>query len=149
MGSLWPANRPRVFRRILLIHSGPPLRIGMWWLILFNRKSVKTQFAGQGESADLGLPRKPACPLPISVLAWFYVASVLNLVFLPLLPFHIPLFVFGYGLPASAGRIALIITSLAFAVAGVGLLKLKPWSCSLTIGLQLFWLASGVVSALT
>ena len=144
-----PAESMQAFRWIILIIYGVPLLIGIWWLILFNRKTVKAQFAGQGESADQGLPRKPACPLPISVLAWFYVASVLNLVFLPLLPFHIPLFVFGYGLPGSAGRIALIITSLAFAVAGVGLLKLKPWSYSLTIGLQLFWLASGVVSALT
>src|SRR6266852_3734887 len=144
-----PAESMQAFRWIILIIYGVPLLIGIWWLILFNRKTVKAQFAGQGESADQGLPRKPACPLPISVLAWFYVASVLNLVFLPLLPFHIPLFVFGYVLPGSAGRIALIITSLAFAVAGVGLLKLKPWSYSLTIGLQLFWLASGVVSALT
>ncbi len=42
-----------------------------------------------------------------------------------------------------------MLSSLAFAIAGIGLLKLKPWSYSLTIGLQLFWLASGIVSALT
>src|SRR5260370_36843472 len=57
--------------------------------------------------------------------------------------------VFGYVLPGNAGKIVLIITSLAFTIAGIGLLKLKPWSYSLTISLQLFWLASGVASALT
>jgi hypothetical protein len=144
-----PAASMQLFRGILLIIYGMPLLIGIWWLILFNRKSVKGQFAGPGVSDDPGLPRKPACPLPIAVLAWFYVASVLNLLFLPLLPFHVPLMVFGYVLPGSAGKILLIIASLAFGIAGIGLLKLKPWSYSLTIGLQLFWLASGIVSALT
>lgn len=144
-----PAEGMQLFRGILLIIYGVPLAIGIWWLILFNRKSVKAQFAGQGVSAELGLPQKPACPLPIAVLAWIYVASVLNLLFLPLLPFHVPLMVFGYVLPGSAGKIVLIITSLAFGIAGIGLLKLKSWSYSLTIGLQIFWLASGIVSALT
>jgi hypothetical protein len=144
-----PAGSMQLFRWILLMIYGVPLLIGIWWLILFNRKSVKAQFAGMAVSADLSLPREPACPIPIAVLAWFYIASVLNLLFLPLLPFHVPLMVFGYVLPGSAGKIVLIIASLAFAIAGIGLLKLKPWSYSLTIGLQLFWLASGVVSALT
>jgi hypothetical protein len=144
-----PAEGVHLFRGILLIIYGMPLLIGIWWLILFNRKSVKAQFAGQEASGDQGLPQKPACPFPIAVLAWIYVASVLNLLFLPLLPFHVPLMVFGYVLPGSAGKIGLIIASLTFGIAGIGLLKLKPWSYSLTIGLQLFWLASGIVSALT
>jgi hypothetical protein len=144
-----PAASMQLFRGILLIIYGMPLLTGIWWLILFNRKSVKAQFAGQGVSDDPGLPRKPACPLPVAVLAWFYIASVLNLLFLPLLPFHVPLMVFGYVLPGSAGKILLIIASLVFGIAGIGLLKLKPWSYSLTIGLQFFWLASGIVSALT
>ena len=142
------AESMQVVRWFLLGIYGIPLLIGIWWLILFNRKSVKAQFARQGESADQG-PRKLACPLPIAVLAWFYVASVLNLLFLPLLSFHLPLFVFGRVLPGSTGGAVLMLSSLAFAIAGIGLLKLKPWSYSLTIGLQLFWLASALVSALT
>ena len=136
-------------RLILLFVYGIPFVIGVWWLILFNRKSVKAQFSDATGPADPELPRKPACPLPIAVLAWFYVGLLLNLFFLPLLPSYVPLFVFGYVLPGSAGKTVLIVTSLAYVVAGIGLLKLKPWSYSLTIGLQLFWLASGVVSLLT
>ncbi len=143
-----PAESMQAVRWILLVTYGIPLLIGVWWLILFNRKSVKAQFSGARVSTDPGLPQKPTCPLPIAVLAWFYVASVLNLLFLPLLPFHAPLFVFGYVLPGSAGKMVLIIASLAFAIAGIGLLKLKPWSYSLTMGLQLFWLASTVVTVL-
>jgi hypothetical protein len=144
-----PVESMQAVRGISLVIDVTPFVIGVWWLILFNSKSVKAQFAGARASTDPGLPQKPSCPLPIAVLAWFYIASVLNLLFLPLLPFHVPVFVFGYVPPGSAGRTVLIVTSLAFAIAGIGLLKLKPWSYSLTIGLQLFWLASTVVSVLT
>ncbi len=145
----FPAESMTAVRLILLFVYGIPFVIGVWWLILFNRKSVKAQFSDATGPADPELPRKPACPLPIAVLAWFYVGLLLNLFFLPLLPSYVPLFVFGYVLPGSAGKTVLIVTSLAYVVAGIGLLKLKPWSYSLTIGLQLFWLASGVVSLLT
>jgi hypothetical protein len=144
-----PVEGMQAVRAILLVIYGTPFVIGVWWLILFNRKAVKVQFADRRASGDPSLTQKPACPLPIAVLAWFYISSVLNLLFLPLLSFHVPLFVFGYVLPGSAGKIVLIITSLAFAIAGMGLLRLKRWSYSLTMGLQLFWFASTVVSALT
>ena len=144
-----PAESMQAVRWILLVIYGLPLLIGVWWLILFNRKGVKTQFDAAILSADSGLPRKPACPLPIAVLAWFYVSSILNLVFLPLFSFQFPIFIFGRVLHGLAGLAVLISSCLAFFVAGMGLLKLKPWSYSLTIGLQLFWLASTVVTLLT
>jgi MFS family permease len=143
-----PAEGMQV-RWILLLIYGLPLLVGMWWLILFNRKSVKAQFTDARVSADLGVPQKPACPLPIAVLAWFYIASILNLLFLPFLSFHVPVFVFGRVLPQSLGLAVLILSCLAFLLVGIGLLKLKLWSYSLTIGLQLFWLASTVVTVLS
>ena len=144
-----PAESMQAVRWILLVIYGMPLLIGVWWLILFNRKSVKAQFAGAGVSNDPGLPQKPTCPLPIAVLAWFYMSSILNLLFLPLFSFHFPIFIFGRLLRGGTGWAILISSSLALFVAGIGLLKLKPWSYSLTIGLQLFWLASTVVTLLT
>ena len=137
------------FRLILFLVYGPPLVIGTWWLILFNRKGVKSQFAGSAIPTDPSVPPKPACPLPISVLAWFYITSILNLLFLPLFPSHVPVLVFGQVLPPIAGWTILILSLLAFLGAGIGLLKLQPWSYDLTIGLQLFWLASAVVTVLT
>jgi len=136
-------------RLIVLLVYGVPLAVGIWWLFLFNRASVKAQFRGAALPDDPSVPPKPACPLPVSVLAWFYITSILNLLFFPFLPFRVPVFVFGRVLPGSVGMTVLIATCLAFSVAGIGLLKLKPWSYTLTIGLQLFWLASMVVTLLT
>lgn len=144
-----PAGSMQAIHLIFLAIYSMPLLIGIWWLVLFNRKTVKAQFAGAPVSADAGLPRKPACPLPISVLAWFYTTAILNLLFLPFFPVHVPVFVFGRVLPGGVGLTVLILSCLAFSVAGIGLLKLKPWSYSLTIGLQLFWLASMAVSMLS
>ena len=137
------------FRLILFLVYGAPLLIGVWWLILFNRPSVKAQFIGSAPPADPSVPPKPACPPPIAVLAWFYITSILNLLFFPFLPFRVPIFLFGRVLPGSIGMSVLIVTCLVFFVAGVGLLKLKPWSYTLTLGLQVFWLASMVVTVLS
>jgi len=145
---LAPESMPGV-RLFLVLVYGVPLLIGVWWLILFNRPSVKAQFTGSAFLADPSVPPKPACPAPVAVLAWFYITSILNLLFFPFLPFRVPVFVFGRVLPGSVGIAVLILTCLAFTVAGIGLLKLKSWSYTLTLGLQLFWLASMVVTLLT
>src|SRR5260370_27654750 len=92
-------------------------------------------------SAVSGQTQKSRCPLPIAVLAWFYITSILNLLFLPFLPFHVPTFVFGRVLPGSAGAAVLMLSFLAFRVLDVGLLKLKPWGYSPPLGLHVFLLA--------
>ncbi len=143
------ADGMQAVRWILLFFYGLPLIVGIWWLILFNRKTVKAQFAATATSTGPGRTQRSRCPLPVAVLAWFYITSILNLLFLPFLPFHVPTFVFGRVLSGSAGVTVLMLSSLAFAAAGVGLLKLKLWSYSLTLGLQVFWLASGAVSVLS
>ena len=147
-----PALTPesmQVVRWILVAVYGFPLLIGVWWLILFNRKSVKAQFAGILESGDSGLAKKPSCPLPIAVLAWIYVTAILNLLFLPLFSFRFPVLFFGRVLHGRVSLTLLILSCLAFFVAGVGLLKLKPWGYSLTMGLQFFWVASAAATLLT
>jgi hypothetical protein len=143
-----PAESITAVRLILVFVYGIPLVIGVWWLILFNRKSVKAQFDGVTGAPDAGLPQKPRCPVPIAVLAWLYLTSILNLLILPFFPVHAPVFVFAKLLPDRLGVAVLILTSLAFTVSGIGLLKLKPWSYSLTMGLQIFWLTSSAVSML-
>jgi hypothetical protein len=143
-----PPESVQLIRGALLAIYGLPLTVGVWWLILFNRKAIKAQFAGTTTSSGSGVPQKPRCPLPIAVLAWFYVTSILNLLFLPFVPVHAPVFVFGILLPDRFGPAVLILSCLAFTVSGVGLLKLKPWSYSLTIGLQVFWITSTAVSML-
>jgi hypothetical protein len=144
-----PENFMPVFRLILLLIYGAPLSVGIWWLVLFNRKAIKDQFAGKAVPADLSLPQKPRCPLPVAVLAWFLIASAANIVVLPFLPFRAPALLFGRVIEPPVGTILLILICAIFAVAGIGLLKLKPWSYSLTIGLQLLGLTSGLATILT
>jgi hypothetical protein len=144
-----PEGGQRVVTLILLFVYGLPLVVGVWWLILFNRKSIKAQFTGADALAGAALNEKPRCPPPVKVLAWFYLTSILNFVFLPLIPVRVPVFVFGQGLPSGMGVLVLLLTALGFFVGGVGVLRLKPWSYSLTMGLQMFWLASMGVSLLS
>jgi hypothetical protein len=137
-----------MLRVMFLFIYGLPLAVGAWWLILFNRKTVKAQFAGTAPPSDLALPMKPRCPMPITVLAWFYVTLILNLLFLPLFTEHAPVFLSGMRLPDGMGLGMLILSTLAFTVSGIGLLKLKPWSYPLAMGLQVFWITSSIVSML-
>jgi hypothetical protein len=151
-----PPNAPQNFigfvRAAVLIFYGLPFAIALWWLILFNKKSVVMQFAGSaGSFLDAsGFPAEPvstsrlSCPLPLMVLAGFLLFSSLSAFLIFLLP--VPLLLFGYpvrGLPAT---ILWIASSGSCAAAGIGLLRLRPWGFWLAVGLQLFWFCSGVVS---
>ncbi|MGB2669741.1 MAG: hypothetical protein WBE73_14285 [Candidatus Acidiferrum sp.] len=144
-----PENFTFILRLVLLAVYGAPLAVGIWWLVLFNRKSVKEQFAGTAEPIDPSLPQKPRAPLAVSMLAWFFITTAANIIILPFLPFPAPAILFGRLIEPPAGTLILILICIAIAIAGIGLLKLKPWSYSLTIGLQLFGLTSGVASLLT
>lgn len=143
-----PENFTVIFRITLLVIYALPLALGIWWLILLNRKAIKEQFTGIAP-VDVSLPQKPRCPTPIAVLAWFFITSAANVLILPVLPFRAPALLFGKWVYPPAGTAIFILICASIAVAGVGLLKLKPWSYSLTIGLQLLWLTSGVVTMLT
>jgi len=141
-----PPGSQHMVQVVLLFIYGLPLTVGVWCLILFNRKSVQAQFAEASALAGAALTQEPRCPLPVTVVAWFYLTSILNFVFLPFFPLRIPVFIFGLALPRRAGIAILLLSALGLFAAGVGLLKLKPWSYSLAIGLQMFWLASTAVS---
>ncbi|MGB7284384.1 MAG: hypothetical protein WBE13_19115 [Candidatus Acidiferrum sp.] len=144
-----PGNFMPVFRVILLLIYGAPLSVGIWWLVLFNRKAIKNQFARTAAPVDLSLPQKSRCPLPIAVLAWFFIASAANIVILPFLPFRAPALLFGRVIEPPAGTVILVLMCAIFAIAGIGLLKLEPWSYSLTIALQLLGLTSALITTLT
>jgi hypothetical protein len=137
-----------VVRGIVLIFYGLPLAVGVWWLILFTRPAIKTQFTGKGDAVDPSVTLKPRCPVPVAVIAWLLVVSGVFSGIAILLPFHMPVFLFGHVFSGVTGRITFILSCLLYVLAGAGLLKLKPWSYPLTIALYLFWLASGTVGLL-
>lgn len=143
-----PSGLLSMIRLFLFIIYGVPLGIGVWWLILFNRKNIKAKFASNavtpGQAADTG----PRCPIAITVIAWFFIGSAANVVIYPFSPIRMPLILFGHIFPGASMTPFLILTCLLLLVAGVGLLKLQRWSYSFTIGLQLFILTNGVLTVL-
>ena len=146
-----PAVEQGVFslvRVFLIIVYGVPLAIGVWWLILFNRKNIKAKFAGAAPSASLTEEARPRCPLAITVLGWFFVGSAANVVIYPFFPFRMPLILFGHIFPGASTTSFVILTCLLLLVAGIGLLKLQRWSYSFTIGLQLLFLTNGLLTFL-
>jgi hypothetical protein len=144
-----PEETIHVVRWFILILYGLPLIVGVWWLILFNRKTVKAQFARHSVPLDPTAPQETRRPLPVTVLAWFFISSVVNVVIVPFLPFSFPVIIFGYPIPGAGGKIFMLLNCLLLIVAGIGLLKLKPWSYPLTIAFQLFWLVSGLFTAMS
>ena len=135
-------------RLFLSFMYGLPLIVGLWWLILFNRKSVKAQFKGSSADLDPSVSQKPRSPVPVAVLAWLYITAAAHIVILPFLPFAMPIILFGHIFPGRIGTLFYALNCLVIAVVGVSLLKLKPWAYHLTMGLNFFWLASGIGPAL-
>jgi hypothetical protein len=149
-----PTNQPHMagFLRIFLAAVyGVPIAIGLWWLILFNRRGIAQQFAPQAVMLDDGVTpalAKPSCPLPLAILAWFELISACCMPLLFLMPLPIPAVLFGhafFGKPAAA---IYILLSITLAVCGIGLLKLWRWSYSLLIGYHVFFSASSVFGLL-
>jgi hypothetical protein len=140
-------------RAVALTFYGPPLAIGVWWLILFNRKSIVAQFMRPtpaavldvtGFPAEIEATRKPECPLVLMVLAGFLLLSALSMPFVFFFPE--PAVLFGHALRGLPGTIFWIASCLSCAAAGIGLLRLRPWGYWLALGLQAFWFLSGIVT---
>lgn len=129
-----------------------PLGIAIWWLILFNRKAIAAQFVASGVIPldASGFPTqttsdaRPALPLPITVVAVFLLLSLFSVFLLPFI--HMPMVLFAHAFRGPAGTAVWMTTCLLSTAAGIGLLWRKRWSYPLTLGLQLLWFVSGIVT---
>jgi len=147
-----PAGAKAILLAGLVLIYGIPIALALWWMIALTRPAVVAQFEAK---AGFLPPRpalrfsKPGCPLPVSIVAWFLLSTVLSVVIVPFLPFQLPVVFFGrlfVGPPAMAlflGQFLLI------AAAGAGLLRLWRWSFPVTVGLQLLYIANGLVTFLS
>jgi hypothetical protein len=141
---------------------GIPLGMGVWWLILFNKKAIAAQFMPRGaqitEASELpgeafpsanGLTvvAKPSCPLAVAVVAGFSLLSALSFVFAFFV--RTPAILFGHAVHAPTSTAFWVISSGLCLATGIGLLLLKPWSYQLALGLQVLWLCSGTVTMLS
>jgi hypothetical protein len=138
---------------------GAPLALGVWWLILFNRKAIVAQFsAAEGQivtgtgmqaapTAAAYNPvqiESPSCPIPISVVAVFSLLSSLSLLIVIFM--HSPLFIFGHAIAGMPGKAIYALSCGLHLATGIGLLRLKAWSFPLTLALQVFWFFSGAAT---
>ena len=141
------------FRLMMGSFCAALLTIAVWWLVLFTRKSVIEQFSGTapvgiipgasavGESpifaAAMPLARRP---LAITIIAWYYLASMPSMIPAILLlryqKLSIPLF--GTLLQSRGALMYYVLSIAVWLVAGIALLKNQVWGFWLAISNELF-----------
>jgi hypothetical protein len=129
-----PNVSPGLFRTIILgftVVSVICFAIAIWWLVYFNRASVKAQFGADAVAAQ---PRP--FPLTVSIIAWiFIVGGVMTAV---QMLFSYPLLIFGIVLRGWAAGLALALFAAISLSAGIGLLKKRVEAYSLAVGYSAF-----------
>ncbi|HUE41928.1 MAG TPA: hypothetical protein VMP12_00115 [Candidatus Sulfotelmatobacter sp.] len=160
-----------MIRLVVVIFYGAPLAIAVWWLILFTRSGIVAQFR-QGPAGASGdpftaipvsappdgsvLPEDfavpgplpgPSVPIPIIVLACFFLVSALSIFFIFFM--HMPAMVFGHAFTGLTGSVVYATWCVLYAVAGVGMLKRVSWAYSIAIGLQILGIVSGIMTLLS
>lgn len=146
------------FARIfVVVFYGVPAGVGIWWLVLFTRTRVASAFTNPEAFAQIvdasGFPQpvspiaaqpiRLACPVPLAILAGFFIFGAVCMVFLFVFsPFssNVPMFLFGRSFSGISSKSFLLVFGFLSGAAGIGILKLKPWGLYTQIGLQLFGL---------
>jgi len=100
-----PRN-PRGFpfvRTLLLIVYGIPFLIGVWWLLLFNQRAIKSSFSRGSGRRPTRRSGKAACPLPLAILAGFSILSAGFSLLLPFTNFPVNVILFGHRFHGAIG----------------------------------------------
>lgn len=112
--------------------------IGVWWMVLFTRPSVKLQFSGGRPLADEG-----GRPVSISIIAWLLLLSA---IFMPFgLISGMPTIFLGFVVSGWEARLVYASYLIAFVYLGIGLLRLRPVARTLAIYYSIFAIANAVV----
>jgi hypothetical protein len=109
--------------------------IGIWWLVLFTRPSVKLQFSGGRPLTDEG-----GRPLSISLIAWLLLLSTVCMPF-GLIAGLSTIFL-GFVVSGWGARLVYAGYLIVFLYLGVGLLRLRPVARTLTIYYSIFAIAN-------
>jgi hypothetical protein len=140
-----PAAVTLAIKIALEIFYGIVAGIGIWWLWFFNRRKVKEQFRGAG--ANVASPDNPlARPLSISIIGWFMLVT--GCIVVPFLFLRFPTLFLGMVLSGWRATVAILALGAVQIVAGVGLLRLRPWARTLSICYFVFGLFNGAATFL-
>jgi hypothetical protein len=166
-----------IFRLIVSVFYVAPLAVTIWWLILFTRPRIVAQFqpgvagaagdpftalvAPANATADPSgfasplpaayllpaVPSQPSIPIPIIVLACFFLISAASVSFIFFM--HVPAMVFGHAFTGLTGSVIYATWCLLYAVAGVGMLRRISWAYSVAIGVQILGIVGGIMTVLS
>jgi hypothetical protein len=159
-----------VFKWVLAVIYLIPLGVGIWWLVLFTRKSVADDFnpllarLHPGKTLDVsGFPQEPpaapsyvpggpTCPLPLLIIAGLDIFSGASMLTILVIPYSllssIPVFLFGHAFYGGISLVFLTLLGVVYAVCGVGIIKLKPWALDPLIWCKAIFTLSGLVTFL-
>jgi hypothetical protein len=155
-----------VVNLFVAIFYGIPAAVGIWWIALFTRKRVAIAFTNPVLAAPAmdpsGFPqmadpmavqqqKRPACPLPLAILAGLFIFSgSFTLIFtLVQLPYSFPFYFFGHIYSGRGARIVMALFSLFFVIAGIGMLKLKPWALHAVLAVQSLFFINGLFAIMS
>jgi hypothetical protein len=159
-----------VFKWVMAFLYAIPFGVGIWWLVLFTRKSVVEEFnplyarLHPGKTLDAsGFPQEPppppsyvpggpACPLPLLIIAGLDIFSGASLLTILVIPYSflssIPVFLFGHAFYGGFSLVFLTLLGVVYVVCGVGIIKLKPWALDPLIWCKAIFTLSGLVTFL-
>jgi hypothetical protein len=141
-----PPVDPGAVKAVVLLVYGIPVLISIWWLVLFNFKETKAQFAGTPSEISVGASAAPTSPLAVQIIAVFFLFSVLWVLVIPFLQMPFPAVFFGHPFYGASGKALIVLAGVLLGIGSIGLLKLKKWSYPLVLGIQGFWLLSGTIT---
>ena len=124
--------------------------LAIWWVYVFSHKSTAAQFSSPTLTPTEGIPKKPSCPPPITLLAWIMIiTSGLSALSWPFILGRIPTMLFTHVFSMTSSKGIWAANIILFLVCGIGLLKLQRWSYTGALALHTFWLVSMFVSQLS
>jgi len=143
-----PSNFALIFKVGMSVFYGIFAAIGGAWIYFFNRRSVKDQFRSPAEEFDLITPgaQRAKRPLSITVIAWILLVS--GCLALPILLLRSPMLFMGSMLTGWWSTLCMLTWCVVQVAAGIGLLRLRSWGRTLSVGLFSFMLVNCAATVL-
>lgn len=138
--SPYPANTKAILEAVMaviLLFYAAMTAIGVWWLVYFNRKTVRAAFAG----ADA--VRESRRPFLVAIFAGFMIVGAPACLAMALIP--LPAALFGLAVHGWPKFAFYTLCGGANLAAGVGLWRMKEWARRLALGILGFGAANSVV----
>lgn len=159
------ANVMRFLNVFVVVFYGIPAAIGIWWLALFTRSRVSEAFTNPAPAVPtmdasgfpelpagtIAAPKRPSCPLPLAILAGFFIFSSVCTPFFVLMPnpYPMPFFFFGKIMFGLQAKLVLVGMSVVLGVCGIGMLRLRTWALHTALVVQGVFLINGTFSLIS